>query len=197
MYPPCKAATRILNAAYFPENAAGFNANQPEDLLPTNGNYTTERVQYTTLVMDEIKVGTATATIDMLADSFKPLDLIKLAGADAGFQNVTFGALLTMTQSWYALSLSEISFTVSLWLRARVLGWPYSTGLAKVAPVRRIRSRKQTSFPMILPTTAQWTRSPKLPPAMRNRDSRRVEALAVPSNSALQPVLLVSSYPLW
>lgn len=115
-YPPYKAALRILNANYFPENAPGFDADQPADLLPTNGDYPTERVQYTTLVMDEIKLGTSTTPIDILADTFKPLDLIKLAGADAGFQNVAFGALLTMSQTWYAqgVTLGNLLHSVSL-----------------------------------------------------------------------------------
>ncbi|KAL8925785.1 MAG: hypothetical protein Q9208_003282 [Pyrenodesmia sp. 3 TL-2023] len=116
MYPPHKAAMRILNAAYFPDNSPGFDAEQPADLLPTNGDYPTERVQYTTLVMDDIKIGTTAATIDILADTFKPLDLTKLAGADAGFQNVAFGALLTLSQSWYAqgVTLGNLLHSVSL-----------------------------------------------------------------------------------
>ncbi|KAL8652637.1 MAG: hypothetical protein Q9210_002563 [Variospora velana] len=116
MYPPHKAAMRILDAAYFPENSPGFDADQPADLLPTNGDYPTERVQYTTLVMDEIKIDTATATINILADTFTPLDLIKIAGAEAGFQNIAFGALLTLTQSWYAqrVPLGNLLHSVSL-----------------------------------------------------------------------------------
>lgn len=129
MYPPHKAALRILSAAYFPDNSPGFDAEQPADLLPTNGDYPTERVQYTTLVMDEIKISTAAATIDILANTFKPLDLTKLAGADAGFQNVAFRALLTLNQSWYAqgVTLGNLLHSVSLALgestRMAVIDW--------------------------------------------------------------------------
>ncbi len=55
LYPPYRAATRILNAAYFPENTASFNPERPDDLLPKSGEYPTERVQYSTPARDAYK----------------------------------------------------------------------------------------------------------------------------------------------
>ena len=116
LYPPYRAARSILNSVYFPENASGYDTEQPSDLLPKNGEYPTERVQYTTLVMDEIKLSPNQTTVDVQSDTFKPIDVTKLATADPGFQNIAFGALITLGQSWYAqgVTLGHLLHSVSL-----------------------------------------------------------------------------------
>lgn len=116
LYPPYRAARTILDTVYFPENAANLDLEQPADLLPKNGEYPTERVQYTTLVMDEIRRAQAQQGIDISSDNFKPIDLAKLADADQGFQKIAFGALITMNQSWYAqgVTLGHLLHSVSL-----------------------------------------------------------------------------------
>ncbi|KAL8915062.1 MAG: hypothetical protein Q9171_000502 [Xanthocarpia ochracea] len=126
---PDSAAIRILNATYFPEKSPGFDADQPADLVPTNRDYPTGRVQYITLVMDEIKIRSSVIPTNILADTFKPLGLIKLAGADAGFQNVAFGALLILSQTWYAQGvtlgnpLHSISLAPGGSTRMAVVNW--------------------------------------------------------------------------
>ena len=48
VYPPFRAATSLLRAAFFPEEAVAFDSEAPADLVPKSGEFTTERVQYTT-----------------------------------------------------------------------------------------------------------------------------------------------------
>lgn len=100
IWPLYKAALQLLNTVYFPDNLVSTNE-EPRDLLPTNGDYPTDRVQYTTLIMDSFSQGDNAASIDILSPSFTPLDLSKLTLEDDGFQKIAFGALLTFTQSWY------------------------------------------------------------------------------------------------
>ena len=117
LYPPYRAATKIPNFAYFPDNEPDFNAEQPADLLPKSGEYPTEKVQYTSLVMDEIQQDpNDTSKIDIAGNSFAPLDLSKLAAGDTGFSRIAYGALITMSQSWFAhgVSLGRLLHSVSL-----------------------------------------------------------------------------------
>ena len=116
LYPPYRAAVQILDAVYFPENAAGFDPERPADLLPKTGEYPTERVQYTTLLMDEIKLGEDADIQNIAGPDFKPLDLTKLASGDAGFKKIAFGALLTFNQSWYSqgVTLGQLLHSTSL-----------------------------------------------------------------------------------
>lgn len=115
-YPPYRAAVRLLNAVYFPENQEGFDPERPADLLPKSGEYPTERVQYTTLLMDEIKIGDDDTITNIISPEFKPLDLAKLALGDTGFKKIAFGALLTFNQSWYAqgVTLGQLLHSTSL-----------------------------------------------------------------------------------
>jgi hypothetical protein len=116
LYPPYRTAIALLTAVYFPENVTGFDLERPTDLVPKTGEYPTERVQYTTLLLDEIKLSDSGAVIDVLGPQFVPLDLSKLAVADAGFIEVAFGALLTFNQSWYAqgVTLGQLLHSTSL-----------------------------------------------------------------------------------
>jgi hypothetical protein len=116
LYPPFRAAERLLNAAYFPENAAGFDSEMPADLLPKSGEFPTERVQYTTLLMDEISIGPEDRFVDLQSNDFQPIEISRLSLADAGFKKVAMGALLTMNQSWFAqgVTLGQLLHSVAL-----------------------------------------------------------------------------------
>lgn len=116
LYPPYRAALRMLTALYFPENVPDFDPERPADLLPKTGEYPTERVQYTTLLMDEIQMGDGDQMVNVSSAAFKPLDLARLAAGDAGFKKVAFGALLTFNQSWYAqgVTLGQLLHSTSL-----------------------------------------------------------------------------------
>ncbi|MET0156242.1 MAG: hypothetical protein ABW189_09115 [Rickettsiales bacterium] len=116
LYPPYRAAAKILEALFFPENVEGFDPERPADLIPKTGEYPTERVQYTTLLMDEIKLGRGDTIVDVASPNFKPLDVTKLALGDAGFKKIAYGALLTLNQSWYAqgVTLGQLLHSTSL-----------------------------------------------------------------------------------
>lgn len=116
LYPPYRAALSLLNTVYFPENSPAFDPERPADLLPKTGEYPTERVQYTTLLMDEIKLDDGEQIVDVASPDFKPLDLARLALGDAGFKKIAFGALLTFNQSWYAqgVTLGQLLHSTSL-----------------------------------------------------------------------------------
>ena len=115
-YPPYRAAVRLMNAVYFPDNVAGIDLEQPRDLLPRTGEYPTERVQYATLLLDEIPTGDGEELIDVTGLGFLPIDIEVLAKADAGFKKSAFGALLTFNQSWYAqgVTLGQLLHSTSL-----------------------------------------------------------------------------------
>ena len=54
VYPPYLAAREILATVFFPEQLDAFDPEAPADLVPKSGEFPTERVQYTTLVLDSI-----------------------------------------------------------------------------------------------------------------------------------------------
>jgi len=54
VYPPFRAAKYILNRVFFPEQLEAFDPESPADLIPKSGEFPTERVQYTSLVLDQI-----------------------------------------------------------------------------------------------------------------------------------------------
>ena len=116
VYPPYRAAVRLLYAVYFPESAKSFDPDQPPDLLPKTGDYPTERVQYTSLLLDEIPRAEGEAIIDVRSSAFKPLDLSVLAQSDTGFKKTALGALLTFSQSWFAqgVTLGQLLHSTSL-----------------------------------------------------------------------------------
>ncbi len=116
LYRPFRTATELLTALYFPENAEDFDPERPADLIPRTGEYPTERVQYTTLLMDVIGRRDGADLIEVTGQEFGPIDLATLAKNDAGFQTVAFGALLTFTQSWFAqgVTLGQLLHSTSL-----------------------------------------------------------------------------------
>jgi hypothetical protein len=116
LYPPYRAASRILEAVFFPENEPTFDPDAPPDLIPKAGEYPTERVQYTTLLMDEIKLSQSDTLLDVTSATFQPVSLDKLAQMSAGFKRIAYGALLTFNQSWYAqgVTLGQLLHSVAL-----------------------------------------------------------------------------------
>jgi len=102
VYPPFRAAREILNRVFFPEQLEGFDAESPADLIPKSGEFPTERVQYTSLVLDQIlRPDNAPALIDLAGPDFTPIDAAQVADADFGFSTLGLGMLLTMNQSWF------------------------------------------------------------------------------------------------
>lgn len=135
LYPPFRAAHELLDTLYFPENAPDFDPERPPDLVPRTGEYPTERVQYTTLLMDAIQGPDGRALTDVTSPSFTPLNLAALAAGDSGFKTVAFGALLTFNQSWYAQGV-----TLGQLLHSAALAPGESTRVAVVDWSRRSRA---------------------------------------------------------
>lgn len=139
-YPPYLAAIRLLDVAFFPENSPDHDPERPTDLIPSSGEYPTERVQYSSLLMDEITTADD-QQINILDPAFKPLDLAALSAADRGFSRVAFGALLTFTQSWYAQGV-----TLGQLLHSTALAPGESTRIAVVDWSRRSRAGETESI---------------------------------------------------
>lgn len=116
LWPPHRHAVELLKSQFFPENAPYFDPERPRDLLPKTGEYPTERVQYTSLLMDAIERGERDELTEVTSAGFTPLDLTALRNGDAGFKTVAFGALLTFNQSWYAqgVTLGQLLHSTSL-----------------------------------------------------------------------------------
>lgn len=140
-YPPFVAATAIMTRAYFPENEESFDPERPSDLLPKTGEYPTERVQYSTLLLDEIPMGDTTEGMDLEGPEFAPISLTALAEADAGFTKTAMGALLTFNQSWYAQGV-----TLGQLLHSTALAPGESTRIAVVDWSRRSRAGETESI---------------------------------------------------
>jgi hypothetical protein len=114
-YPPFRAAHALLQSLYFPESDRLFDPERPPDLVPSTGEYPTERVQYQTLLMDAPANGVA-GLVSITSHDFVPLDLGALADGAPGFKSVAFGALLTYTQSWFSqgVTLGQLLHSVAL-----------------------------------------------------------------------------------
>jgi hypothetical protein len=102
VYPPYRAAKDILNQVFFPDRLLGFDPEAPADLVPKSGEFPTERVQYTVLLLDEIRRPEgAPPLIDLAAAAFAPIDVTAVASPSFGFTTLGLGALLTLNQSWF------------------------------------------------------------------------------------------------
>lgn len=111
LWPPYHAARAILNAAYSPERNASFDPEAPPDLLPKSGEYPTERVFYQTLVLDQID-----SEPDKDIKQSGPIDIAPTLDASFGFESLGVGALLTISQSWYAqgVALGQLLHSTAL-----------------------------------------------------------------------------------
>ena len=97
-WPPYGAAKAILAAAFFPEDAQGFDPEAPDDLLPRSGVYPTERVFYRRLVLDAVAQGDGTQALE----NAEAIDLTAALGTlSGGFKRLATGAMLSFSQSWF------------------------------------------------------------------------------------------------
>jgi hypothetical protein len=123
LWPPYQSACLILAAAVGEAsswaNAYGtLNSSTsddgapPADLQPANGIFPTERVYYETLLLD--KVGGTPPAADLATAG--PLDLDAAATSTLGFTAPAEGAIMRLSQSWYAqgLTLGQLLHSVAL-----------------------------------------------------------------------------------
>ncbi|MDT7845630.1 hypothetical protein [Streptomyces justiciae] len=111
-WPPHLAARLLFDHAFAPaaSKAAGEDPEATPDLVPGNGDYPTERVYYSTLLMDRIE---GTRPRDLRTSG--PLDPTEADG-QYGFDRPAEGALLTYSQSWYGqgLALGQLLHSLAL-----------------------------------------------------------------------------------
>lgn len=142
-WPPYRAARRLAHEVLVPESLPGFDPEAPADLLPRTGDYPTERVTYTSLVLAELSrpnkdhavsgdVARASAIGGMrhglgarlgsAADGSK-LDLrqsgvLRISELHSARQALPLaeGALITFSHSWYpqGVALGQLLHSVAL-----------------------------------------------------------------------------------
>jgi hypothetical protein len=126
IWPPYRTACELFNRVYNPMAGPGiFDPGTPSDLLPANGQYPTERVQYEVLLFDEFVEksnpkplpmpgygGRIFGTTPPYAEPLHtlgddgPLDVTRYLSDSVGYERPAIGGLLTFTQSWYTKGLS-------------------------------------------------------------------------------------------
>jgi hypothetical protein len=134
VYPPFRAARELLNRAFFPELLEGFDPEQPADLVPKSGEFPTERVQYTALILDQIlRPSGAPPLIDLAGAAFGPIDVAPVVNPNFGFQTLGLGMLLTFNQSWFmqGVTLGHLLHSMALAAgestRIAVIDWSRKT----------------------------------------------------------------------
>jgi len=113
LWPPYLTAKEIQRTVFFPDSLPEADKDAPADLLPKSGEFPTERVFYSTLVFDGFDGEPEQL---MALENAEPIDLAPVAGNQFGFKRTGIGALLTMSQSWYAqaVALGQLLHSVAL-----------------------------------------------------------------------------------
>src|SRR5215510_8609151 len=142
VYPPFRAAKEILNRAFFPEQLEDFDPESPADLIPKSGEFPTERVQYTSLVLDQIlRPDNAPPLINLAGPNFTPIDVSPVADADFGFSTLGLGMLLTFNQSWFmqGVTLGHLLHSMALAAgestRIAVIDWSRKTSAGQTEAI--------------------------------------------------------------
>lgn len=114
VWPPYRTARQFLDRVYNPLSLA-LDGEAPADLVPANGQYPTERVQYEVLLFDQFAKENPDAAPQPLSKS-GPLDISKLMSTNEGYEHPAIGGVLTFTQSWFTkgLSLGNLIHSVAL-----------------------------------------------------------------------------------
>jgi hypothetical protein len=137
---PYRTARELLDRVYNPLAISGvLDLEAPADLVPDNGQYPTERVQYEVLLFDgfaseEPRPNTAVpAPVRLGSDG--ALDVAELVRDSGGYERPAIGGVLTFTQSWYTkgLALGNLIHGVAL-------GPGESTKIAMIDWSRRTRA---------------------------------------------------------
>ena len=106
-WPPYRTARELLDRVYNPSAITGvLDPEAPADLVPSNGQYPTERVQYEVLLFDEFVKGSGGVSTQRPLGEDGPLDVSQLLSDNGGYERPAIGGVLTFTQSWYTKGLS-------------------------------------------------------------------------------------------
>lgn len=116
LWPPYHAAREILSNAYGLTSFGVTDVEAPSDLIPANGQYPTERVQYEVILFEEYVgenkitnpkfMAAAGAKLSRPLGTSGPLDISELLAGTEGFDRPAIGGILTFKQSWYTKGLA-------------------------------------------------------------------------------------------
>ncbi|MCA9994682.1 MAG: DUF2272 domain-containing protein [Anaerolineales bacterium] len=112
LWSPFNAATDLLRHIIVGSNSALPDPETPPDLIPQSGDYPTEKVFYSVMVLDEIVRDKA----QRLREIDAPIDITALSQGEYGFDKPAYGAIITYEQSWFAqgIALGNILHSVAL-----------------------------------------------------------------------------------
>ncbi|MEV1178669.1 hypothetical protein, partial [Nonomuraea sp. NPDC049784] len=107
-WPPYLASVKLLTQALAPEKAAGYDREEPDDLIARSGEFATHQVRYTGTVLIESKPSREHVWDGGL------IDVTSLS--QTGFNDVAFGAILHFTQTWSpkAVALGQLLHSLPL-----------------------------------------------------------------------------------
>ena len=129
LWEPFQAARQLLNLAFGDNGALADDPDAPAELLPTAGEYATEKVYYSSIFLDEIDAETDLKDID------GQVDLLALYN-NPGFTKPATGAILTFEQAWFpqGLSLGQLLHSIALApaesTRIAIIDWSRQTSAA-------------------------------------------------------------------
>lgn len=131
LWPPYLNARKVMAYITGEVKTSVNDGETPADLLPTNGQYPTERMQYNTLIFDRLL---ASEQLSPIEQGVK-LDVMYAEESLARENTPAIGALLSYTQSWYTLGL-----TLGQLLHSLALAPGESTRIAVIDWYRRINA---------------------------------------------------------
>ena len=107
-WPPYLAAVKLVTEALAPDRAAGYDRDDPPDLLPRTGAQATHNVRYTSVVLIKSKPSSSHAWDGGLIDV--------TALSQVGFNDVALGAILHFNQTWApkAVALGQLLHSLPL-----------------------------------------------------------------------------------
>ena len=132
-WPPQRMARELLSDTV--GSALTVDEVQTEALRPRFGEYPTERVYYSSLVMFDSGRGESN-----LVDLDGPLSLSDAIGAATGFDKPAVGAIVTFSQSWYAQGI-----TLGQMLHSLALAPGEATRIAVIDFTRRVSAQASDS----------------------------------------------------
>lgn len=139
-WPPFLAARGILSGTFNPLGVKDDDPEAPTDLIPQTGNYATERVRYSSVVMTDRGGGNdsnSSARKELTAGALVDLAPKPIASDSHPFAT---GVMITNEQSWYAKGVTLGQLTHSL-----ALAPGESTKIAVIDWTRRTSGREDQS----------------------------------------------------
>lgn len=130
LWTPFQSAKQIVNYVFDVNNNEDPDA--PSELLPTAGEYPTEKVRYRKIFLDEVPLSKNQTLVDISG----PIDLSNLDEDESLYQSVAFGAMLSFEQAWYpkGVALGQLLHSLALApaesTRIAVVDWSRSTNAA-------------------------------------------------------------------